>query len=88
MKSLAGALMLGTCKKGARNRSILLAHVEGHSIEQLATWHSLAPVTVRGILSIERHRVDVSPEPEYCDLRDKIDPALWTRTFKRQISNE
>lgn len=84
----AGALMLGVSKQGERNRSILLAYIEGQSVEQLAKWHSLATATIRGILWRERHRVAVSPELEYCDLRDRIDPAIWILTFKRQITNE
>jgi hypothetical protein len=80
--------MLGACKQGERNRSILLAYINGRSVEQLAKWHALATVTIRGIISIERHRVDVSPEPEYCALRDSIEPSLWMAAFRRPLEND
>jgi hypothetical protein len=77
--------MLRTYKNGERNRSILLAYIEGHSIEQLALSHSLATTTIRGIVSVERHRVAVSPEPEYCELRGKIELADWMLAFKHPL---
>ena len=74
-------MMLGNCRNGERNRSILLAYLDGHSVDELAAWHKLTPVSIRGIISFERDRVCVSTEPEYCHLRETIDPILWTLRF-------
>jgi len=76
-------MMLGNSKNGERNRSILLAYLDGHSIDELAALHNLSPSSIRGIISFERERVCVSTEPEYCRLRKSIDPTIWGMKFER-----
>ena len=76
-------MMLGNCRNGERNRSILLAYLDGHSFDELAAWHKLSTASIRGIISFERDRVCVSTEPEYCRLRESIDPILWALRFDR-----
>lgn len=83
-----GALMRGTSRKLARNRAILLAHIKGQSVQELAHFHGLAALSIRAIISFERHRVSVSPEAQYCALRDSIDPALWMSTFGCPLDND
>lgn len=74
-------MMLGNCRMGERNRTILLAYLDDHTIAELAAWHGLAESSIRAIIAFERDRVCVSTEPEYCALRKSIDPALWTLKF-------
>jgi len=76
-------MMLGNSKNGERNRSILLDHLDGHSVDALAVRHKLCPTSIRGIISFERDRVCVSTEREYCQLRKSIDPAIWAIRFER-----
>ena len=76
-------MMLGNSKNGERNRSILLAYLDGHTISDLAASHQLSKVSIQGIISFERERVCVSTEPEYCQLRKRIDSAVWAIKFKR-----
>jgi hypothetical protein len=78
-------MMLGNRRNGERNRSILLAYLDGHSIDELAAGNKLMPVSIRAIISFERDRVCVSTEPEYCQLRKSIDPAGWAMKFDRAI---
>ena len=74
-----GALMLGYCRTGARDRSIFAAYVAGNTVAQLATMHGLTAGRIHAILSSERNRIALSLEPEYCELRDKLDPDLWAQ---------
>ena len=69
--------MLGVYKTGARNRSTFAAHAAGRTIDELANEYLLTRTRLAAILTSERHRIAVSPDPNYCDLRDRIDPAVW-----------
>ena len=56
-------------KTMVRNREIFAACEDGKSIEELAQKHGLSAVTVRQIIRIEGHKVAVSVEGFYEDLR-------------------
>lgn len=79
--------MTGSYKSGKRNRSIFVAFIEGRTIDELAAEYKLTPGTVRAILNSERHRVAVSMEPEYCELRERYDPATCIRAFRRTLDS-
>lgn len=55
-----------------RNFEILIEHLEGASISQLAAQHGLRPSTVSGVLTAERHKLSVSPAREYLELRQQL----------------
>ena len=52
-----------------RNRRIFEAFEAGQSLEQLGEAHCLTPTRVRAVLTAERHKRIVSPEPFYRTLR-------------------
>jgi Mor family transcriptional regulator len=56
-------------KTAVRNRDIFAASQDGKSIEELAQKYGLSAVTVRQIIRIEGHKVAVSVEGFYEELR-------------------
>lgn len=60
--------------KSDRNRGILEAFEAGQSLEQLGDAHCLTPTRVRAILTAERHKRIVSPDPFYRTLRAAAPP--------------
>jgi uncharacterized protein (DUF433 family) len=56
-------------KTADRNREILAAYEFGHSTSQLAAFYGLTAKSVRQILAMERHRLAVSREAFYANLR-------------------
>ena len=75
--------MLGVHKTGARDRAIFVAFAAGQTLVELAVQFGLKQTRLRAILTAERHRIAVSPEPEYCELRGKFEPALWTGRIRQ-----
>ena len=55
--------------KSDRNRGIFAAFEAGQSPEQLGECHGLTPGRVRAVLTDEKHRRTVSPDPFYRSLR-------------------
>ena len=55
--------------KTDRNRRIMADFEAGHSLEQLSTDHALTPLRVLAVLTDEKHRRRVSPDPFYRSLR-------------------
>jgi hypothetical protein len=60
---------VGIPRKAARDREIFAAFLKGASIEALSAEYYLTPIRVDAILRAERHKIAVSPEPEYRQLR-------------------
>lgn len=56
-------------KTASRNREILAAYEFGHSTKHLAAFYGLTAKTVRQILAMERHRLAVSRDAFYANLR-------------------
>ena len=65
----AGAIGVNFKKTGQRNRKIFAAHENGESIEKLARRHKLSSETVQHILAAERHKIAVSLEAFYKEIR-------------------
>lgn len=80
--TLAGALMLGSNKTGATNRSIFATFIAGSSVDELAGRYHLSLVTVRAIIQSEHHKIAVSPESEYCELRKTFEPAILVKRLR------
>jgi hypothetical protein len=55
--------------KSDRNRDMFTAFEAGQSLEQLGDAHCLTPTRVRAVLTAEKHKRTVSPEPFYRILR-------------------
>jgi len=55
--------------KSDRNRLMFAAFETGRSLEQLGEDHRLTQARVRTVLTAEKHRRTVSPEPFYRTLR-------------------
>jgi Mor family transcriptional regulator len=55
--------------KSDRNRNIFAAFEEGQSLEQLGEAYCLTGARVRAVLTAEKHKRKVSPEPFYRILR-------------------
>ena len=55
--------------KSDRNRQIFAAFEAGRSLEQLGEEHSLTHMRVRAVLTDEKHKRIISPEPFYRTLR-------------------
>jgi hypothetical protein len=83
--ALAGALMLGVEKTGTRNRSIFAAYIAGRAINELAKQYGLTDARIIAILSSERHRIAVSPDPVYCELRERFERAIWLKPHKHAL---
>ena len=58
-----------TKKSATRNREIFSAHQNGEFVEDLAKRYGLARFTVGEVLRIEKHKVAVSVEVFYKQLR-------------------
>ena len=58
--------------KSDRNRRIFAAFDAGKSLEQLGEDYFVSPSRIRAILTAERHRRIVSPEPFYRALRAAV----------------
>jgi hypothetical protein len=56
-------------KTATRNREIFSAHRNGESIEDLAKRYGLAELTVRELIRVEKHKVAISIEHFYEELR-------------------
>jgi len=52
-----------------RNRRMMADFEAGHSLEQLGADHALTALRVLAVLTDERHRRNVSPDPFYRSLR-------------------
>ena len=55
--------------KTDRNRRMLADFEAGHSLERLGTDHALTSSRVLAVLTDEKHRRSVSPDPFYRSLR-------------------
>jgi Mor family transcriptional regulator len=55
--------------KTDRNRHMMADFEAGHSLEQLGTDHALTTLRVLAVLTDEKHRRRVSPDPFYRSLR-------------------
>ena len=55
-----------------RNRKIFLSFQAGITVEQLAESYGRSPLTIAGIIRIERHKLEVSTEEYYLKLRERI----------------
>ena len=55
--------------KSDRNRRMLAAFEAGQSLEQLGNVHCLTQARVRAVLTDEKHKRTVSPDPFYRTLR-------------------
>ncbi len=55
--------------KTDRNRRIMADFEAGHSLEQLSADHGLTPLRVQAVLTDEKHRRRISPDPFYRSLR-------------------
>lgn len=55
--------------KSDRNRRIFAAFEAGRSLEQLSEDHALTHTRVRAVLTDEKHKRFISPEPFYRALR-------------------
>jgi hypothetical protein len=55
--------------KSDRNRCMFAAFEAGQSLEQLGDMHCLTQARVRAVLTDEKHKRTVSPEPFYRTLR-------------------
>ena len=53
-----------------RNREMLAAYEAGRTIEQLAQDYGLSDASIGSILTGERHRRKLSPDPYYRALRE------------------
>ena len=58
-------------KKAVRNREIFAAYQNGNSAADLANRYGLSTVTIREILRIERHKVAVSADQFYEEMRSR-----------------
>ena len=56
-------------KTEGRNREIFFAYEAGRAIEEISAQHGLSPITVRDIISREKHKQAVSPDAFYEALR-------------------
>jgi len=52
-----------------RNREMLAAYEAGPTFKQLSEDYGLSIASIGSILTGERHRREVSPDPFYCTLR-------------------
>lgn len=69
-------------KKDERNRAIFAAYMQGISKVSLAARHGLSVASVASILTAERHKQSVSPDPEYRKLR-LLNPTFKIFGFKK-----
>ena len=58
-------------KKAVRNREIFAAFQQGDSIGELARRHRLSEITVHQIIIAERHKVAVSVDAFYQEMRSQ-----------------
>ena len=58
-------------KSAMRNREIFAAYQQGESCENLAKQHGLSRMTVDQIIRIERHKIAVSVDAFYEEMRSK-----------------
>ena len=72
------------CKTGPRNRWIFVCFASGCAIESLAAQYSISPVSVRAIIRSEYHKLTVSPDTQYCQLRETL--QLGTRAGKCRLN--
>jgi Mor family transcriptional regulator len=56
---------------GERDRAIFAAYEAGAAIETLANEYSMSVARVRAVLTCQRHKRAVSPEPIYQQMRMK-----------------
>ena len=56
--------------KAERNRKMLAAYEAGRTVQQLAREYGLSETSIGSILTGERHRRAVSPDPYYRALRE------------------
>lgn len=56
---------------GERDRAIFAAYEAGAAIETLANRYSMTVERVRAVLTCQRHKREVSPEPVYQQMRMK-----------------
>ena len=55
-----------------RNRAILADHLAGKTPSQLAQIHGLTPASIAAIITFERHKLDVSIDGFYEQLRSSL----------------
>lgn len=56
-------------KMSDRNRALYAAYEAGHTIEQLCAYFDVSGSRARVILTDEKNRQAVSPDPFYCEVR-------------------
>jgi hypothetical protein len=64
--------IMGFPKTAARNREIFVAFLNGILKEDLAAQYNLTTQRIDAILSAERHKIAVSPDPNYRQLRHLV----------------
>jgi len=55
-----------------RNRKIFASFQAGKSVSDLAEFYGLAPTTIGALVRIEGHKLEVSVDDFYCDLRRSV----------------
>jgi hypothetical protein len=71
-----------------RNRAILADHLAGKTSSQLARIYGLAPASVTAIITFEKHKLDVSLDGFYEQLRLSLGivfSPIDQQQFQRQI---
>ena len=72
-------------KMSARNRAIYSASLSGMTAPEIGAQYGLAVSTVKGILSIEAHKREVSLEPAYRELRNE--PAACAVELRLKVGS-
>ena len=67
-----GVGQLRSRKTTNRNRAILADHLAGKTSSELAETYGLAPASITAIITFERHKLDVSIDGFYEQLRSSL----------------
>jgi uncharacterized protein (DUF433 family) len=73
---VGGGGQLRSRKTTNRNRAILADHLAGKTSSQLARIYGLAPASITAIITFERHKLDVSIDGFYEQLRSALGIAF------------
>lgn len=65
-------MSFGKARNGRRDFEILKAALAGASIYSLASQYNLAPQRIQVILTAQRHKINLSPNPVYRSIREAI----------------
>jgi hypothetical protein len=75
-------------KNVVRNREIFAARQQGESIEELAEHHGLSNITVCEIIRVERHKIAVSVDAFYQEIRSQEPPPQTNPPERQQAGNQ